>query len=247
MNEPCPNLGSSFQFPNSRRPHLRPNWLRSVRPSPASEIGFVFSNPPLHPTRPHPMGLFFQKPLSPSTPSMALGSFFQQALPHRNWLRSAKTSTLSNLGFVFSNPRLKAPLASNRKRSLLHPARPLGSFFQSTSSHPNWLRRVIRTHVPNLTSQTIAFSSLPLRKIAHPTHPVIYCPKPTLCYSISSTGCKLNGAPAFRVTPDRVRSKLFSVAHQARQSHPSFSSGPKRPSLVNLSHSQTQGSSRRQK
>jgi hypothetical protein len=168
-------------------------------------------------------------------------------LPHRNWLRSAKTSTLSNLGFVFSNPRLKAPLASNRKRSLLHPARPLGSFFQSTSSHPNWLRRVIRTHVPNLTSQTIAFSSLPLRKIAHPTHPVIYCPKPTLCYSISSTGCKLNGAPAFRVTPDRVRSKLFSVAHQARQSHPSFSSGPKRPSLVNLSHSQTQGSSRRQK
>jgi hypothetical protein len=134
-------------------------------------------------------------------------------------------------------------LASKRKSR----PRPMGSFFQPPSSRPNWLRSVIRTHAPNLTPPTIAFSSLPLRKITPPANPATPGLKPTLCYSISSTGCKLNWAPALQVTPDRVPSKLLSVAHQALQPKSSFSSGPKRPALVNLSHSQTQGSNRRQK
>ncbi len=236
-------LGSFFQFPHSRMAHLRPNWLQIAKASPTPEIGFVFSNSPLRPTCPGQMGLFFQKPLSPPASHTASGSFFQPASAHQKWLRSVKTSSSPNFGSVFLNPRLKTQLASKRKSR----PRPLGSFFQPTSPRPNWLRSVIRPHTPTVGRTTIAFSSLPLRKITPPTNPVVPRPKPTLCYSISSTGCKLNWAPALQVTPDRVPGKLLSVAHRARQPKSGFSSGPKRPALVNLSHSQTQGSNRRQK
>jgi hypothetical protein len=199
-------------------------------------------------------------------PCLNLGSFFQlfnARKPHLRpyWLRIAETLPTRARGFVFSNPSLP-------------PARPhsMGLFFQPASAHQNWLRSVKASppshlgfvfstvltppklaskrnprHIPRPRPALIAFSSLPLRKITLPTHPVVSRPKTALCYSISSTGCKLNWAPAFQVTPDRVRSKLLSVAPQPRQTQSSFSSGPKRPSLVNLSHYQTQGSNRRQK
>jgi hypothetical protein len=193
------------------------------------------------------MGLFLQKLPSSSTQASALGSFFQPSIALQNWLRSVKTSRLSDFGSVFSNSWPEAQLASNGKTSHVHQLPHLGSFFQPTSSRPNWLRSVIRTHTTLIPSPAIAFSSLPLRKISHPAILVLSHLKPSLCYSISSTGCKLNWAPAFQVTPDRVRSKLLSVVHQARPTQIGFSSGPKRPSLVNLSHSQTQGANRRQK
>ncbi len=127
MNQPCSNLGSFFQFSNPRKEHLCPNWLRSVKTGRASHFGFVFSNSPLRPSKPHPIGSFFQIPhLIPRMPS-----FFQNH-----------------------------PLLLN-----------LGSFFPPSSPRPNWLRSVIRTHLPNPSPAPIAFSSLPLRKIAHPTAP----------------------------------------------------------------------------
>jgi hypothetical protein len=160
-----------------------------------------------------------------------------------------KTSSSPRLRFVFSNLRPIAQLASNGKTHVTHPSRPLGSFFHLSSPRPNWLRSVIHAHIPKFRSALIAFSSLPLRKIAHLTTLVLSPARleRSLCYSISFTGCKLNWAPALQVTPDRVPSKLLSVAHQARQPKSSFSSGPKRPALVNLSHSQTQGLNRRHK
>ncbi len=194
MNQPYPNLGSFFQFPNPCKAHLRPNWLRSAKRPSLPKLGFVFSTPP--------SGFVF-------SPRPATG-FEAQNRPH---------PSIPSIGFVFS-PHPTPPKLASKRNPHPHPSSPPPThrlIFASASQNPPFLR----------------------------SHHHIY-PRsaPALCYSISSTGCKLNGAPAFQVTPDRVRSKLLSVAYRARPIHASLSSGPERPSLVNLSHSQTPGSNR---
>ena len=118
MNQPCSNLGSFFQFPDPRQEHLRPNWLRTAKTGPAPNFGFVFSNPPLRPSKPLPMGSFFQ-------------------IPH---LVTRITSKRKNA------PDPSHPLASFFQN---HPLPNLGSFFQPSPPRPNWLRSVIRTHIPH--------------------------------------------------------------------------------------------------